>query len=126
MRRHRCRGCHRTSISVKNREGHIYTVIDNRDGLEKPMTTMTRVTPGDLVVFGGPVLPGNPPQPWPELLTTEEAVRSLRLDEEGGPKRPDKTLQYYSEKRSLKGIKVGKRIRYRRVDLDAFLVSLAN
>lgn len=28
----------------------------------------------------GPILPGDPPIPCPELLTEEEAIRYLRLD----------------------------------------------
>ena len=75
--------------------------------------------------FSGPILPGNPPEPCPELLTSEEAVRYLRLNV-NGHKRPDKTLRYYREKGKLRGVRVGKRIRYRREDLEAFLAALAN
>ena len=70
-------------------------------------------------------LPGSPPEVCPELLTTEEAVRYLRLDVDG-PKRPDVMLRYYGERGQLKSARVGKRIRYRREDLDAFLAALAN
>ena len=71
------------------------------------------------------VLPGNPPEPCPELLTTEEAVRYLRLDGDDGPKNPEDTLCYYREKGLLTGVKVGRPIRYRRVDLDEFLARQA-
>ena len=71
------------------------------------------------------VLPGNPPEPCPEVLTAEEAVRYLRLDV-GGPKNPEDTLRSYREKGLLVGIQVGRHLRYRRKDLDAFLERLAN
>ena len=66
------------------------------------------------------VLPGDPPEPCPELMTEEEAVRYLRLDVDG-PKKPEDTLRYYREKGLLRGTKVGRRLRYRRVELDRFL-----
>jgi len=80
---------------------------------------------GEGVSISSPILPGNPPQPCPELLTSEEAIRYLRLDVDG-PKNPVETLRYYREKGHLKGIKVGRHMRYRRSDLDAFFESLAN
>ena len=70
------------------------------------------------------VLPGNPTQLCPKLLTAEEAVRYLRLDVEG-PKNPVDTLRYYREKGLLTGVRVGRHMRYRRADLDAFLARLA-
>lgn len=71
------------------------------------------------------VLPGDPPQPCPELLTEDEAIRYLRLDVDG-PTNPEQTLRYYREKGLLRGVRVGKRLRYRRKDLDAFLERQAN
>ncbi len=58
--------------------------------------------------------------PCPELLTEEETIRYLRLDEGGSPD-PIQTLTYYRNTGTLIAIKVGKVNRYRRKDLDAFL-----
>ena len=66
------------------------------------------------------VLPGDPPQPCPELLTEAEAIRYLRLDADG-PANPSATLRHYRGRGLLKGTKIGRRLRYRRVELDAFL-----
>ena len=75
-------------------------------------------------IVGWVVLPGNPPEPCPEVLTAEEAVRYLRLNVDG-PKDPVGTLKYYREKGLLTGVRVGRHMRYRRADLDAFLARLA-
>ncbi|HOW74104.1 MAG TPA: helix-turn-helix domain-containing protein [Phycisphaerae bacterium] len=64
------------------------------------------------------VLPGDPPQPCPELLTEKEAVRYLRLDDN---KNPSRTLKYYRERGLLRGTPVGRHLLYRRVELDRFL-----
>ena len=72
---------------------------------------------------GSPVLPGSPPQPCPELLTQEEAVRYLRLDATG-VEDPGRTLRYYREQGFLRATQVGRRIRYRRVELDRLLERL--
>lgn len=64
------------------------------------------------------VLPGDPPQPCPELLTEREAVRYLRLDDD---KNPSRTLRYYRERGLLKGTIVGRHLLYRRIELDRFL-----
>ena len=70
-------------------------------------------------------LPGDPPTPCPELLTEEEAIRYLRLDETG-VKDPTRTLRYYREKGWLLATQVGRRIRYRRVELERLLERLTN
>jgi len=66
------------------------------------------------------VLPGVPPQPCPELLTEDEAVRYLRLDlidvED-----PAGTLGYYRRRGLLRATQVGKCIRYRRIELERLL-----
>jgi hypothetical protein len=69
------------------------------------------------------ILPGNPPEPCPELLTEPEAVRYLRLDlvdiED-----PGQTLRYYRKQGLLRATQVGKCIRYRRVELEKLLERL--
>ena len=59
----------------------------------------------------------------PEVLTEEEAIRYLRLDVDG-PEKPELTLRYYREKGFLRATKVGRRLRYRRVELDRMLERL--
>ncbi len=74
------------------------------------------------------VLPGvmhddgtrSPSEPCPELLTEDEAVRYLRLDTTG-VRRPGETLERYRGMGLLRGTQVGRRLFYRRVELDAFL-----
>jgi len=61
--------------------------------------------------------------PCPELLTEEEAIRYLRLDIDG-PAKPSLTLRYYREKGLLRATRVGRRLRYRRVELDRLLECL--
>ena len=58
--------------------------------------------------------------PAPEVMTQEEAIRFLRLDE-ADLKNPASTLQYYRDKGDLKGIRIGKSIRYTKEDLLNFL-----
>ena len=66
------------------------------------------------------LLPGDPPGPCPELLTEAEAARYLRLDEIDVDD-PTETLRYYRRKGLLRATQVGKRVRYRRVELERFL-----
>ena len=73
--------------------------------------------------FGTVVLPGAPAEPCPELLTEDEAVRYLRLNIEG-PKNPGEALRYYREKGLLRATRVGRKLRYRRVELESFLEQL--
>jgi len=56
--------------------------------------------------------------PCPELLTEDEAIRSLRLD---GTPHPARTLKYYRERGMLRSTVVGRRSLYRRVELERFL-----
>jgi len=70
--------------------------------------------------FYGPALPGDPPQPCPELLTEGEAIRYLRLDTINISD-PSATLRRYRERRLLKGTQISKRIFYRRTELDRFV-----
>jgi hypothetical protein len=69
------------------------------------------------------VLPGDPPQPCPEVLTEEEVIRYLRLDLID-VKDPAGTLRYYRERGLLRATQVGKAVRYRRVELERFLERL--
>lgn len=69
------------------------------------------------------ILPGDPAQPCPELLTEDEAIRYLRLDtiKIGNP---SETLRRYRELGMLRGTQVSKRVMYRRIELDRFLERL--
>ena len=59
-------------------------------------------------------------KPVPEVLIEKELVELLRLDEDG-PKDPTLTIQYYRDKGLLKGIRIGKRIRYTKQEILEFL-----
>jgi len=61
--------------------------------------------------------------PCPELLTEAEAIRYLRLDV-NGPANPAGTLRYYREKGVLRGICIGRNMRYPRRELDAMVERL--
>ncbi len=58
--------------------------------------------------------------PVPEVLTEEEAIQFLRLDQDG-PKNPQNTLQYYREQGFLHACQIGKRLRYTKTELLRFL-----
>ena len=60
-------------------------------------------------------------EPCPELLTADEAVRLLRLDD---LKDPMDVLYQYRRKGLLRGTQVGRHIRYLRTELIAFLETL--
>ncbi len=66
------------------------------------------------------IIPGDPPQPCPELLTEEEAIRYLRLDTVNIDN-PSATLRRYREMQLLRATQVSKRLFYQRKELDAFL-----
>ena len=74
------------------------------------------------VLYAAAVLPdGNGNfTPCPELLTTEEAIRYLRLDIDG-PAKPENTLRYYREQKKLKATKIGKKLLYSRKALNEFM-----
>ena len=72
-----------------------------------------------------PVLPGDPPQPCPELLTEDEAIRYLRLDTVNIAD-PAATLRRYREQRKLRGTQVSKKVFYRRKELDRLLDELTD
>ena len=58
--------------------------------------------------------------PVPDLLTEEEAIKYLRLDE-NGLKNPKNTLKYYRDKDMLRGTRVGHKYCYQRKELLEFL-----
>ena len=69
---------------------------------------------------GNVILPGNPPQPCPLLLTESEAIRYLRLDTIEITN-PSETLRRYRATGLLRGTQVSKRIFFLRTELDRFL-----
>ena len=64
-------------------------------------------------------------KPVPELLTAEETIHLLRLDEDG-PEHPEMTLQYYRQQGLLRPTKIGKKLRYRLSELLKFLEEQTN
>ena len=64
-----------------------------------------------------------PAQPCPEILTSDEAVRFLRLDETEA-KDPKRTLDRYRREGRLKGIRIGQSIRYKLDDVRQFVNQL--
>ena len=62
-------------------------------------------------------------RPVPEVLTEQEAIEFLRLND--GPKHPKTTLQYYRSEGLLRGIKVGRRLRYTKTEMLRFLERLS-
>ncbi len=73
----------------------------------------------DEICYIGPVyMPDG--TPVPEVMTAQEACRFLRLNE-ADLKNPATTLQYYRDKGDLKGVRIGKSIRFTKEDLLNFL-----
>ena len=71
------------------------------------------------ITYIGPFyMPGGTPAP--EVMSAQEACCFLRMDE-SNLKNPASTLQYYRDKGDLKGIRIGKTIRYTKTDLLNFL-----
>jgi len=67
-----------------------------------------------------PYLPDG--RPAPVVLTAEEAAELLRLDN-GDPMR---TLKFYRDEGELKGFRLGRKVRYRLVDVLEFLARKAD
>ena len=61
-------------------------------------------------------------KPCPEYLTEPETIRYLRLDEMGLAD-PKQSLTRLREDGSMKAIPMSKRLVFRRVDLDEFMVN---
>jgi len=70
-------------------------------------------------------LPGDPPRPCPEVLTEDEAVRYLRLDTIRIAN-PAATLLRYRKLGLLRGTQIGKKVCYRRVELEKFLEKITD
>ena len=56
----------------------------------------------------------------PEILTSVEAIKFLRLDEIKGLKNPEQSLLYYRQK-GLRAVKIGKALRYPKKELLRFI-----
>jgi len=63
-----------------------------------------------------PFLPDG--RPCPAVLTAEETALFLRLDGDGKTLR---ALKYWRDTGQLRGVRLGKRVRYRLCDVEAFL-----
>lgn len=99
-------------------------IVGHSDGNVTPPIIAAVILPGtERRDERGNVAGITPPQPCPELLTEEEAIRYLRLDIDG-PSKPVLTLRYYREKGLLRATRVGRKLRYRRVELDRLLQNL--
>ena len=72
--------------------------------------------------FSGPPLPSmsGDYEPCPELLTEEQAIRFLRIDQTS-TKNPSNTLRYYREKGRLKATRIGNKLFYSRTALIEFI-----
>ncbi len=64
-------------------------------------------------------------KPVPEVLTENDLINLLRLNEDG-PKDPTLTIHYYRDKGLLRGIRIGKRIRYTKQEVLNFLEKQTN
>ena len=61
--------------------------------------------------------------PCPEILTEQEAILYLRLDI-NGPQNPSGTLKFYRQKGFLRGVRIGRNLRYPRKELDSMIDKL--
>ena len=61
--------------------------------------------------------------PCPDLLTEDEAIRFLRLDV-NGPDNPGGTLKYYRDRGVLRGVRIGRNLRYPREELNLMVDKL--
>ena len=79
---------------------------------------MTQVDTTQTATSMATTAPGAKPQPRRGLLTEQEAIEYLGLENLPNPSR---TLRYYREKGVLRGTKVGRRLCYLIIELDRFL-----
>lgn len=56
-------------------------------------------------------------KPVPFVLTAEELIELLRL--EGNS--PERTLKFWRDEGDLQGVRLGRKVRYRLVDIERFL-----
>ena len=63
--------------------------------------------------------------PVPLVLTSTDLISLLRLDDQG-PKNAEATLKYYRDRHLLKGIRLGKKIRYTLPEVLEFLEKQTN
>lgn len=56
-------------------------------------------------------------RPAPAVLTAAETIELLRLEGNN----PERTLKFYRDEGKLKGIPLGRKMRYRLVDVERFL-----
>ncbi len=59
-------------------------------------------------------------KPVPEVLTEDELITLLRLDQDG-PAKARLTIRYYRKKGHLRGVRLGKTIRYSRNEVLKFI-----
>jgi len=57
-------------------------------------------------------------RPAPAVLTAAEVAAFLRLDGNG---KAERTLKYWRDEGLLKGVRLGRKVRYRLSDVEAFL-----
>lgn len=62
-------------------------------------------------------------RPVCEVLTEQDVIEFLRLDD--GSNHPKTTLQYYRSEGLLKGVKIGRKLRYTKTELLRFLEELS-
>ncbi len=60
-------------------------------------------------------------KPAPMVLTAGEVATLLRLDGE----HPERTLKYFRDRGMLRGVRLGKKVRYRLQDIQTFLARKA-
>ena len=60
-------------------------------------------------------------KPAPLVLTSDEAIEMLRLDSND----PLRTLKFYRDEGILRGVQIGRKMRYRLCDVQLFLAKKA-
>lgn len=74
----------------------------------------------NLAKSDGPLWPQRPRE-FPDLMTPVEAAMFLLLDEDHSPRSARRTLDYYRDQGLLKATKIGRRVRYLKIELEEFL-----